>query len=74
MDGQLRRDSTFQVQALGMLVFGGLALAGLVVDPELGRYLVAAGWFFHGVWDFVHLKLTRSSPAPSPSGAACWTS
>lgn len=56
VDGQLRRSGTFQVQALGMLGFGALALVGLAVDADLGRYLVAAGWFFHGVWDFVHLK------------------
>jgi hypothetical protein len=59
IDGQLRRPDPFRVQALGMLGFGALALAGLVVDPDLGRYLVAAGWFLHGVWDFVHLKLDR---------------
>lgn len=47
------------VQAAGVLVFCGLALAGLAVDPDLGRYLVAAGWFFHGVWDFVHLRLDK---------------
>jgi hypothetical protein len=29
------------------------------VDPDLGRYLVAAGWFLHGIWDFVHLKLDK---------------
>jgi hypothetical protein len=58
-DGQLRRPDPFRVQALGMLGFGVVALAGLVVDPDLGRYLVAAGWFLHGVWDFVHLKLDR---------------
>jgi hypothetical protein len=59
VDGQLRRPDPFRVQALGMLGFGALALAGLVVDPDLGRWLVAAGWFGHGVWDFVHLKLDR---------------
>ncbi|MCX4903070.1 hypothetical protein [Streptomyces sp. NBC_00878] len=32
---------------------------GLAVDPDLGRCLVAAGWFFHGVWDFVHLRLDK---------------
>jgi hypothetical protein len=58
-DGQLRRSDPFRVQALGMLGFGAVALAGLVVDPDLGRWLVAAGWFFHGVWDFVHLKLDK---------------
>jgi hypothetical protein len=59
VDGRLRRPDPFRVQALGMLGFGALALAGLVVDPDLGRYLVAAGWFLHGVWDFVHIKLDR---------------
>lgn len=48
-----------QVQALGTLGFVGLALAGLAVHPDLGLYLVAAGWFLHGVWDFVHLRLDR---------------
>ncbi|MEV0172147.1 hypothetical protein AB0I00_13635 [Streptomyces sp. NPDC050803] len=49
----------FGVQAAGAVVFGGLALAGLAVDPDLGRYVVAAGWFLHGVWDFVHLWLDK---------------
>ncbi|SDP34649.1 hypothetical protein SAMN04487981_120149 [Streptomyces sp. cf386] len=51
--------ATFGVQAVGALVFCGLALAGIAVDPDLGRYLLAAGWFFHGVWDFVHLWLDK---------------
>jgi hypothetical protein len=59
VDGRLGRPDPFRAQALGMLGFGALALAGLVVDPELGRWLVAAGWFLHGVWDFVHLRLDR---------------
>jgi hypothetical protein len=59
IDGQLRRPDPFRVQALGMLGFGALALAGLAVDPDLGRYLVAAGWFGHSIWDLVHLKLDR---------------
>ena len=59
VDGQLRRPDPFRVQALGMLGFGALALAGLVVDPDLGRYLVAAGWFLHGIWDFVHLRADK---------------
>jgi hypothetical protein len=59
VDGQLRRPDPFRVQALGMLGFGAVALAGLAVDPDLGRYLVAAGWFGHGIWDLVHLKLDK---------------
>ncbi|MGH8878082.1 MAG: hypothetical protein ACRD0P_12175 [Stackebrandtia sp.] len=58
-DGHLKRSGTLRVQALGMLVFGGLGLIGLVVDPEIARYLIAAGWFFHGVWDVVHLRLDK---------------
>jgi hypothetical protein len=42
-----------------MLGFGVLALSGLVLDPDVGRYLAAAGWFFHGVWDLVHLVLDK---------------
>ncbi|WP_440098156.1 hypothetical protein [Streptosporangium sp. H16] len=54
--GDLRRSGEFRAQALGMIGFGALALAALVVEPDLGRYLVAAGWFLHGLWDFVHLR------------------
>jgi hypothetical protein len=59
VDGQLRTSGLFQIQALGMLGFGALALIGLAVDPDVGRYLVAAGWLLHGVWDYVHLWLNK---------------
>lgn len=60
VDGDLRRSGEFRLQALGMAVFGTLALAGLAVDPDLGRYIVGAGWLLHGVWDFVHLRRDRA--------------
>ncbi|MFG3442419.1 hypothetical protein ACGF0J_34695 [Nonomuraea sp. NPDC047897] len=53
---ELRRSKEFRVQALGVLAFGALVLAALAAEPDLGRYLVAAAWFLHGVWDFVHLR------------------
>jgi hypothetical protein len=63
VDGQLHQPgqstAMFRLQALGMIGFGALALLGLAVDPDLGRYLVAAGWFLHGIWDFVHLRLDK---------------
>lgn len=59
LDGQLRRPDPFRVQALGTLGFGALALGGLVLDPDLGRYVVAAAWFLHGAWDVVHIKLDK---------------
>lgn len=58
--GHVPRPGTVRVQALGMIGFGALALAALAVDTNLGVYLVAAGWLFHGVWDFVHLRLDRA--------------
>ena len=30
--------------------------SGLTVAPEVARYVLAAGWFGHGVWDLVHLR------------------
>ncbi|MCK2217038.1 hypothetical protein MF672_025070 [Actinomadura sp. ATCC 31491] len=54
--GDLARSGEFRLQALGMLGFGALALGGLLLAPGAGRYLVAAGWALHAVWDFVHLR------------------
>ncbi|MFJ8635699.1 hypothetical protein [Streptomyces sp. NPDC093568] len=51
--------AAFGIQAAGAVLFCALALAGLAVDPGQGRYLVAAGWFLHGVWDFVHLSRAK---------------
>jgi len=59
LDGELHRPGMFRVQVLGAAGFGALALTGLALDPDLGLYLVAAGWFFHGVWDYVHLRLDK---------------
>jgi hypothetical protein len=56
---ELHRPGMFRVQVLGAAGFGALALTGLSVDPDLGLYLVAAGWFFHGVWDYIHLRLDK---------------
>jgi hypothetical protein len=58
--GHAPHPGTVRVQALGVAGFVALGLAALAVDPDLGLYLVAAGWLFHGVWDFVHLKLNRA--------------
>lgn len=44
------------VQLGGLALFGGLALVGLTVAPEAARYVLAAAWFGHGVWDLVHLR------------------
>ncbi|GII04834.1 hypothetical protein [Planobispora takensis] len=56
IDEHSRGSGEFGLQAIGMIGFGALALAGLALDPEIGRYVVGAGWLLHGVWDFVHLR------------------
>lgn len=57
--GLLAPPEAFVVQAVGMVAFAAIALVALAVDPELARYLVAAGWFAHGVWDFAHLRADK---------------
>ena len=56
--GQLRRGA-FVVEMAGMVGFTAIALAAVSVDPELGRYIVAAGWFGHAAWDFAHLRADK---------------
>lgn len=57
--GQMWPPGTLMVETAGMVVFAGIALAAMSVNPDLGLYLVAAGWAGHSVWDFVHLWADR---------------
>ncbi|TDD35980.1 hypothetical protein E1287_12485 [Actinomadura sp. KC06] len=57
--GRLFRSRDLQIQALGMIGFGAVALTGLIIDPDAGRYIVAAGWLVHGLWDLVYIKLDK---------------
>lgn len=42
------------LQLAGLVVFGGLALAAVLVTPDVAKYLLAAGWLGHGIWDLHH--------------------
>lgn len=57
--GRFGDGSSFTVQVVGMVAFSAVALLAMAVDPTASRSLVAAGWFGHGVWDFVHLWRDR---------------
>jgi hypothetical protein len=57
--GQLRRRGAIAVEAAGMIGFTAIALAALSVEPNLGRYVVAAGWFGHAAWDFAHFRADK---------------
>lgn len=50
------------VQVAGLLGFTAVALLAFAVDPPSARYLVAAGWFAHGVWDLVHHRTGKVVP------------
>ena len=56
--GLLRRDGRRELllQAAGMVAFTGIAVLGLTLAPDVARYVLAAGWLAHGVWDLVHLR------------------
>jgi hypothetical protein len=56
--GMFRRSGRAELllQTGGLVVFGTLALVGLTVTPDAARYVLAAGWFGHGIWDLVHLR------------------
>jgi hypothetical protein len=47
------------LQTLALLGFGAAAGAALVVNPELGAYLVAAGLLGHAAWDAYHHRTNR---------------
>src|SRR5918996_654886 len=57
--GQLRRRGALVVEIAGMVGFTAIALAAVSVDPDLGRYIVAAGWFGHAAWDFAHFRTDK---------------
>ena len=57
--GRFGDGSYFTLQVLGMLAFSAVAFVAMTVDPTASRFVVAAGWLAHGVWDFVHLRRNR---------------
>lgn len=52
--GKLRKPGVARLQTAGLLGFGALALIALFLDPAVGHYVVAAGWFGHAMWDAAH--------------------
>jgi hypothetical protein len=47
------------LQTVALLGFGAAAAAALMITPELGAYLVAAGLPGHAAWDAYHHRLNR---------------
>jgi hypothetical protein len=57
--GAARPGYGLPLQTLALLGFGAAAGAALVVNPELGAYLVAAGLLVHAAWDAYHHRVNR---------------
>jgi hypothetical protein len=57
--GAARPSYGLPLQTLALLGFGAAAGAALVVSPELGAYLVAAGLLGHAAWDAYHHRVNR---------------
>jgi len=54
--GSLRRPGLAAWQAPAMVVFVGVSLVALQVDPDIGAFVVAGGLLGHAAWDVVHRR------------------
>jgi EmrB/QacA subfamily drug resistance transporter len=57
--GAARPGYGLPLQTVALLGFGAAAGGALVVNPELGAYLVAAGLLGHAAWDVYHHRTNR---------------
>lgn len=55
----LRPAYGFPLQTLALVGFGSAAAIALVVEPDLGAYLVAGGLLGHTAWDVYHYRVNR---------------
>ncbi|MCT9084173.1 hypothetical protein [Streptomyces fulvoviolaceus] len=60
--GELRTPGALTLQAAGLLAFGAVALVAVAVDDTVARYVLAAGWLGHAVWDVVHHRSGKVVP------------
>jgi hypothetical protein len=47
------------IQASGWLAFVLLALLSVAVSPQVGKFVLAAGWLGHAVWDYYHWRADK---------------
>ncbi len=57
--GQLRRRGALVDEMAEMVGFTAIVLAAVSVEPDLDRYIVAAGWFGHTTWDFARFRADK---------------
>ncbi|MFD8410992.1 hypothetical protein ACFV2Q_04385 [Streptomyces sp. NPDC059650] len=59
---ELGTQRALAVQLAGLVVFAAVGLSALAVGPPGAGYVVAVGWFAHGVWDAVHHRTGKVVP------------
>jgi hypothetical protein len=57
--GVVRPGHGLPLQTVALLGFGAVAAGALLVDVDLGAYLVAAGLLGHSAWDLHHFRAHR---------------
>lgn len=60
--GELVERRWLTLQTVGVVAFGTVAIAAGAVDHDAARYVLAAGWLAHAVWDVVHHHADRVVP------------
>ena len=60
--GDLGDRRLLTAQTAAVLGFGAVAIAATAVDPDVARYVLAAGWLAHAAWDIAHHRLGRVVP------------
>lgn len=52
--GRLRRPGVLRLQLVGLVVFGGCALAAILIDARASQYVAGLAWIGHAAWDVAH--------------------
>jgi hypothetical protein len=60
--GELGNRRLLTAQTAAVLGFGAVALTTVAVAPAAARYVLAAGWIAHAIWDVVHHHIGRVVP------------
>lgn len=60
--GELRTPGALAVQLAALFFYAVLVLLAFAAGGDTARYLVAAGWLGHAVWDYVHHRTGKVVP------------
>ncbi|MFD0660454.1 hypothetical protein [Thermocatellispora tengchongensis] len=58
------RPGRIALNLAGLVLFTVIAIVSVELGGDAGRYLLAAGWLGHAVWDWVHHRANQVVPRP----------